>query len=140
MNFKTEAAYVYARLKDIQPKMNAARGAHRDAKIRFERLNHEMVDYVRARTLEVVRNMGEIVDPRTKKSNVEFSKMVTDERVQSNDEFQRKITELREAQAEVYMTEVTLGDLSEELGSLRVSANLIGAYLNASTPVGSPEV
>jgi hypothetical protein len=131
-DIKVQTTGVLKRLDTLAEVMAAARAAYGVAKVKFERAKEDHSVVVRKRLFELVsqpENQG-LIDPRTGKSNQDWTKLVIDNAMDSDPAVMESYIKLTTARDVVATEENNVLNISDEIGILKTSARLLTAIMH----------
>ena len=111
-----------------------ARMSYAKAKVEFEKRKEEHSAVVRSRLVEVASapHNQNIIDPRTGKSNAEWTKLVIEEQMDNDPAVMGSFGNLTLARDLLIQEENNVLNLADEIGALKAQAHLLTAILSYS--------
>jgi len=128
-DLKAEAEGIYARLKELTKIMSQKRTDEVKARIAHEQAKETMAKVHRDRVLELSPEIANIVDPKTGKSNKDYSEMVLHSMLEQDPDYVTALQKMWETQEAMAIAQTESVNIADELGTTRTAARLLCALL-----------
>lgn len=128
---KAQARHIIDHMNELSSRLSEFRGREVKCRINFERAKVELAAATSHKTIELshLPHLAGAIDPKTGKSNADFSKFLLDEEMRNDDEFRIQIVQFYEAQESYYEAQNDMLDVAEQLSVAKSQARLVAAIL-----------
>lgn len=106
-------------LEELQVTLSAARMKEADAKIKFERVKDDLAKVGRDLTLSLSPQLQGATDPKTGKSNKDWSMFLLDQMMENEPTYVNAQAQYYHAQMDLHTAQVAVIDLSDQMGTLK---------------------
>jgi hypothetical protein len=128
-DLKAETEGVYTRLNELVRLLSEKRIIEVKARIAHEKAKEDMAIMHRNKVLELSSQLTDVVDPKTGKSNKEFSEMVLHSMMEQDPEYVTALQKMWETQEAQLLAQTESVNVADQLGTTRTAARLLCALL-----------
>lgn len=128
-DLRLETEGVIARLDELSALLSTRRTEETQARIAHEKAKESMAKVHRDRIIELSPDLAGTVDPKTGKSNKEYTEMVMHRALEQDVDYVRELQNLWETQEAQALAQTASVNVADELGVTRTKARLLAALL-----------
>jgi len=123
------ASSLMVALEGASAEIGPLRVAESAARVAEKKAEDELADARTMATVEVAAYLGGLVDPKTGRSNKEYTQLHIDKELMGHGEYQKAVQRFYAAKSSAGMALVALKNAADRFVAIRAAANLVAAML-----------